>query len=174
MNRIQKWIAMVVVMLAMANAYSQPLRNINFRYAYDPGEPVRFDIRPVRLDSGWTVFSKLYIQDTTLRPAEFTVQWETRPSLGAETGDTLKVPFEVVSATSTSVSYRLSLGKVNLPTVLVARVINRKVRVAWIYYTILSSNFPVNMTASADGEVLVRPFLSVGSLVMLPALTTSM
>jgi GWxTD domain-containing protein len=135
-------------------ACAQPLRDINYRYLYDPDQPILLEIKPVRAGATWEIFYKLQKRDTVT--TGLSAEWSIRNTLGDKEGTVIS-----------SVTGNAEAGKVTLPVsasvqVLVAKIISSGTNKAWYFYKILDPKYPVNGWLSAAGEAVAAQYIKGG------------
>ncbi|HEY0743127.1 MAG TPA: GWxTD domain-containing protein [Chryseosolibacter sp.] len=162
-----KNIRFLLLVLVAASAMAQPLRDINYSYAYNPDEAVRLQLHPVRTSTEWQVFYALQVKDTTDANKKFSIEWTTRESLSDKEGK----PLQTDSAGQ--ISDRLTLPLSPQTTYLVAKVINKQIKRAWIFYTTLDPNYPVNAWVERNGEVVSNAFVNLRDSFIVKGLTTA-
>jgi len=155
-----KYIPVVAFLIVTVTGLSQnyALRDINNKLLYDPSQPIVFQSKLSRTADGFNIFYKMTWKDTA---TQVIVQWEVRKSLGEEEGT------PVGSGNTTETREGMSLqGKVFVsssasPQVLVAKVIDEKIKKAWWYYRVLDPNYPVNGVLTSNGDPVVTQFVHV-------------
>src|SRR5687768_1430913 len=88
---------------------AQALRDINYRYLYNPDEPFIFRIHPVRTPQGWLTHYKLLLRDSLDNPKEYSIQWEIREALSDKVGKVL-----AIDSSSVHISKHTLVGQVAL------------------------------------------------------------
>lgn len=151
---MKRLVLLFVVVSSVACA--QPLRDINYRYLYDPDQPILLEIKPVRAGSNWEIFYKLQKRDTTA--SGLSAEWSTRNTLGDKEG-----------AAISSVTGDAEAGKITLPVsasvqVLVAKIISSTTSKAWYFYKILDPKYPVNGWLAAAGEPVTGQYIKGGDV----------
>lgn len=151
---MKRLVLLFVVVSSVACA--QPLRDINYRYLYDPDQPILLEIKPVRAGATWEIFYKLQKRDTVT--AGLSVEWSTRNTLGDKEGTVIS-----------SVAGNAEAGKITLPVsasvqVLVAKIISSSTNKAWYFHKILDPKYPVNGWLSAAGEAVPGQYIKGGNV----------
>lgn len=151
---MKRLVLLFVVVSSVACA--QPLRDINYRYLYDPDQPILLDIKPVRVGANWEIFYKLQKRDTTA--SGLSAEWSTRSTLGDKEGIAIS-----------TVTGNAEAGKITVPVlasvqVLVAKIISSATNKAWYFYKILDPKYPVNGWLSAAGEPVPGQYVKGGNV----------
>jgi GWxTD domain-containing protein len=163
----------VIQSLAIAfmctSAFSQPLRDINYNYLYDPDQTASLQIRAIRSEADWIIHFSIPQTDTTNLLNTYTIEWGTRENLSDKEGK----PLEPIALQGSMVNGSFHLPLSNGPIYLVAKLINKPMRRAWIFYRLLEPNSPVNTTIETNGKPLLRPFVNFSDSVVLTGLSTA-
>jgi GWxTD domain-containing protein len=154
-----KNLLLILIMFCLTNICSaQILRDINYSYQYEDTKGFSFDIKAVRLSDAWAVFFKLELQDTSATIDDYTIQWEKRNSLSDK--ETSTVSQDAINFSSRKNKYTQA-GKISLNTsdkvqVIVARIINKTSKQAWLFHKSLEPNYPTNayLKDSNDNVIL--------------------
>jgi GWxTD domain-containing protein len=147
----------VVFVLFTGTVMAQPLRDINYNYLYNPEEKAALQMHPVREASQWIIYYTLSLKDTSNRVDDYTIEWSTRESLSDKEGK----PVSTESISQMKESGRITLPFSNSQMFIVAKLINKSLKRAWIYYTSLEPNYPVNAVIEKDGEVVYSSFANL-------------
>ncbi|HEY9045337.1 MAG TPA: GWxTD domain-containing protein [Ohtaekwangia sp.] len=131
-------------------SYAQTLRDLNYSYLYDPSQPVTLDIRLVRKADTWDVFYKVQLRDTLV--SELTIEWSTRTGLSDKDGVTISTP-------SPNREGNLRVPISASVQLLVAKVVSVSAKQAWLYYRVLDPKYPVNGWLTADGGIVLVPYI---------------
>lgn len=153
----------IVFLLIAGSAIAQPLRDINYNYLYNPDESVALQLKAIRNSSDWTIHFDIPQKDTTNLLATYMIEWGTRENLSDKENKPL-YPAEY-QGTMISGSFHLPLS--SQPLYLVAKVINKPLKRAWIFYQSLEPNSPVTAFAEKNRKVLFAPFVSFSDSVVL-------
>jgi GWxTD domain-containing protein len=153
----------LILFTAVGFVNGQALQDINFSYEYNPAESFSFRLIPVKESNQWVVFYKLNVRDTSLSSSNFTIQWETRQTLGEKQNSGFQTAFAVKEQNRSATDFygTVTLDTQQAPKILVAKVINTNSKRAWIFYRTLEDNYPVNMLAKKKGELLLDGFATV-------------
>jgi GWxTD domain-containing protein len=81
-------IGIVISVLTGSGLQAQVLRNLNFRYLYNPDEPISLTWTVINENNNYTVFYDLQLLDS-VRFNAISIQFETRESLGEKSGTAL-------------------------------------------------------------------------------------
>lgn len=160
-------IRFIFFMMMAGSAIAQPLRDINYSYAYNPDDAVRLQLHPVRTASEWQVFYALQGKDVADGQDKFSIEWTTRESLSDKEGKPL-----LVDSTGRFKSM-LTLPLTQQTIYLVAKVINRQIKRAWIFYTALDPNYPVNAYIEKNGDVLYDAFVNLRDSIVLRGMSNA-
>ena len=155
---MRKSLSIVLVFFSLAS-FCQPLRNINYNYLYDPEPPVSMHLQPVRNGGAFTVLYSLQVKDTTALMSNYSITWEGRNSLSESEGPTVILEDAVVTRSATGLHGSGNIAATAAPQYIVAKVMNSSSRRAWIFYTALHKNYPVNNYLIANGAPVTRPFV---------------
>ena len=155
---MRKSLSIVLVFFSLAS-FCQPLRDINYNYLYSPEPPVSMHLQPVRSEGSFTVLYTLDVKDTTSLVSNYSITWEGRNSLSESDGPKVTVQDVVETRSATGLHGRGSIAAAGAPQYLVAKVVDSSSRRAWIFYTALQKNYPVNNYLIANGLPVTRPFV---------------
>ncbi|MBT1687766.1 GWxTD domain-containing protein [Dawidia soli] len=152
---------LLLFLLVGSAAYGQALRDINFSYHYSPNELFTFDLKPVRQPAGWQVYYTLQIRDTSATTEDYSIQWETRTSLGEKGGQVL--PYDSAGAIRKghTVSGVVAPPALGVPQVLVAKVVHTVLKRAWVFFHVLDPKYPVNGSLYAGDAPVLPPYAYV-------------
>lgn len=159
-----KSIRFIVFLFVTGSAFCQPLRDINYSYAYNPDEGVRLQLHPVRTSSAWHVYYALQVKDTVDANRKFSIEWTTRESLSEKEGKLVRTD------SAGHVKNMLTIPASTQTVYLVAKVINKQIKRAWIFYASLDPNYPVNARIERNGEVVYDAFANVRDSLILKGL----
>jgi GWxTD domain-containing protein len=155
-----KHILSLLLLCISLSLTGQPLRDINYSYLYDPTSDFSFDMKVVR-GIEWNVFYKLEVKDTSMRVANYTVQWETRDELSDKEGTALSPEVNILQEQKTLSGGSFRVATSATPKILSAKVINSKTKRAWIYYRVLSPEYPVITYLKKNDEVIFKPYVNI-------------
>jgi len=155
---MKKFISVVLLFLSVT-AWSQPLRDINYAYLYNPDETFSFRLKPVRGAEFFTIVYSLHTKDTAGLMNEYTIEWEGRDMISDKDGKPLVLNDQVISRHKTGFEGRATIRLVGAPNFVVAKVIRISMKRAWIFYTSLAPNWPVNSYLTRNGAVVMDPFI---------------
>ncbi|MFZ6011844.1 MAG: GWxTD domain-containing protein [Bacteroidota bacterium] len=126
--------AILLILLFIAlQTQGQALREINYRYAYEPDQAIRFQVKAFRQAGGYTVLYRLQLRDTTYRSENFTIQWEGREALNEKVGAPLAITPQT-SQVHGELSGTFTLDQAGAPKILVAKVVHTPAKRAWFFY----------------------------------------
>lgn len=155
MNRC---LSLVLLFFSVASS-AQPLRDINYEYLYNPDAAVHLELKPVRGDSAYTILYDLNVQDTARLMSQYSLEWEARNLLGDKDGTPVSLNDLVISRHSRGFQGRGTIALTGAPRYLVGKVINNVSRRAWLFFTSLQPNYPVNNFLLKNGFVVTDPFV---------------
>lgn len=155
---MKKYIGVVCLFFSIT-VCSQPLRDINYAYLYNPNESFSFNLKPVGTQDAFRVLYSLQVKDTTGFRNEFAIEWEGRNVLADKEGVPVALGGNVISFNRTGLSGELTIPSANAPKYLVAKVIRTSLKRAWIFYTPLELNFPVNNYFTRNEAVVMEPYV---------------
>lgn len=142
----------------------QALRDINYKYMYDPGRDFSFSLKPVRTATAWETFFELQILDSLQNTQMYSIDWSVRKSLSDKEG--VRAGSDSVAATASgrrsivgSVKTKLS-GEVQ---VLAAFVTEKSSRKGWYFYTLLDPGHPGTGIVMNSGNPVLHDFVTLGS-----------
>ncbi|RAW02685.1 GWxTD domain-containing protein [Pseudochryseolinea flava] len=151
-----------ILLLAITMAVqAQTLRDINYRYLYNPEEPFTFQMHPIRTNDGWTTLFKLTLRDSLADPKEYNIQWEIRTDLSDKEG-------KQVTADTIGTAYRVQKhgfrGQVNTAfqtgkVYLTAKVVHPGQKRAWYFYQFLAENLSTNCYIQSNGQAILDAYL---------------
>jgi GWxTD domain-containing protein len=145
-------------LLVSSSAVSQPLRDINYEYLYNPEASLTFDLKPVRGEKSFTIVYSLQLKDTTGLDADYLIQWEGREMLSDREGIVLQPAHEFSTRTARGLEGRVTIDITNAPRFAVARVTKKSMNRAWLFYTELNPNYPVNNFIVQNGSAVLRSY----------------
>lgn len=140
-------------------SFSQPLRDINYEYLYNPDRAVNLDVKVVRNGSTFVVLYNLQVRDTTRLTEQYSVEWETRGLLSDQGGDAVVLKDVEETRHATGLHGRGSVDATGVPRYIVAKVINNTARRAWLFYGRLEEKYPVNNFLVEDGSPVTIPYV---------------
>ncbi len=152
--------------LSFAPATGQALRDINFNFLYDLKPQFEFAMNPVRGENSWTVLYALTLRDSSYDAEKFTVEWTLRDNLSDKNGRALPSIDSTVQTAQGIISFPVSAN----PEILVAKLVNRSLKRAWLYFQELQPQFPVNAYVSTAGGPVVESYVHKGIEVTLHGL----
>lgn len=146
---------------------AQPLRDINYFYLYNPGEAFTFKLKSVRSEGYFTILYALQLKDTSGIVNNYAIQWEGRTLISDKEG--LNLPFNnnVITRVKSGLEGRVTISWQDAPKYIVARVVDKAASRAWLFYTGLESNLPVNNFLTRKGSYIHDPFIHTGEKVKL-------
>lgn len=153
----------VLVFLSVAvPGLCQPLRDINYEYLYNPDAPVLLHLKPVRGANVFTIVYHLQVSDTSGLKDTWSIAWEGRQMLGDKEGTPLTLADVTESRATNGLHGSGTVPVAGHPRYLVGRVINKTLGRAWLFYTRLEPDYPVNNFLVQNGAPVLRPFIRSG------------
>ena len=163
---MEKYIGIVLLFLSSAS-YTQPLRDINFEYLYNPDASFAFNFKPVRGEGFFTILYNLEVKDTTGLMNEFEISWEGRSILSEKDASRVTLNDHVQTRNKAGLEGRASLTLSEAPKYIVARVVKNSAKSAWLFYSPLEPNFPANNFLVRNGSAVLDPFIHTNEKVKL-------
>jgi GWxTD domain-containing protein len=144
---------------------AQPLRDINYKYLYNPGESFSLMTKTVRQGENFMVYFRLHIRDTTFQTTDYLIQWESREDLNQK--ESVSLTPEILDAKRDRLTYtgRLEFSVSNSPKILVAKVVNATLKRAWFFYTTFEADYPVSAYLTSGGKMRFEPFVGIADKV---------
>jgi GWxTD domain-containing protein len=145
---------------------SQALRDINYRYLYNPDESFRFYMRTVKNQTERTTFFKLELQDSVTSTDDFTIEWQLRDALSDKEG-------KGIAAGELDEKKHEITGKISYPVqdnaILVAKVVSLSKKRAWFFYQIQRIEYPINDLVKKGVDVVLNPYVNTNQPIEIPA-----
>ena len=155
---MKKFAGMALLFLSGV-AFAQPIRDINHAYLYNPDEIVAFSLKAVRGPESFAILYNLQVSDTAALMTEYSIVWEGRDLLSDKEGTPLRMSDHVVTVHRSGLSGRAAIMLAGAPKYLVAKVVKNSIKRAWLFYTPLEENFPVNGYLTRGGMPVMEPFV---------------
>jgi len=162
-----KKIISIAGILLSVSAYAQPLRDINYAYLYNPAEAFSFNLKPVRGETSFTIRYTLQVRDTVGFMKEYSIQWEGRSLLSDKAGVAIALSDHVISRSGSGLQGSARINLADAPKYVVATVIKNSLKRAWVFYTALEPNLPVNDFLIRNNSMVMEPFIHTNERVML-------
>jgi GWxTD domain-containing protein len=150
---------LVLFLFVCGFSNSQPLRDINYEYLYDPNATVSFQLKPVRGVDSFTVLYTLQVRDTADLMTEYSIQWEGRSLLSDKEGRELVLSNNSITRSGSGLQGRGTINFAEAPKYIIARVINSAAKRAWLFYSTLEPNYPVNNFLMRNTSLVTEPFI---------------
>lgn len=163
---MKKYLSIVLLVLTVG-LHAQPLRDVNYAYQYDPDGALVFELKGVRVDGSYLILYNLQVRDTAALMSDYTIQWEGRSMLSDKEGTGMALDKQTIARTRGGLRGRGVISAEVAPRYLVAKVIRNSARRAWLYYTALEPNLPVNNFLTRAEAVVVEPYISTDETVRL-------
>jgi GWxTD domain-containing protein len=149
----------IVLLFFCCSSYAQPLRDINYEYLYNPDATVSFELRPVVGEESYTILYSLEVKDTVGLMNQYTVEWEGRSLLSDKEGTRLALEDVVTTRNKNGFSGWGTVAIAGAPKYIVARVTNNTMMRAWLFYTVLDPDYPVNGSFTHSGSPVTKSFI---------------
>jgi len=149
----------VALLFFSVTAVSQPLRDINYAYLYNPDEVFTFTLKPVRAGESFIVIYDLQVRDTAGLSKEYVIEWEGREMLIDKEGKPLVMNDHTISRHKNGFQGRATINVASAPKFVVAKLVRVSISRAWMFYTPLEQNWPVNSYLQRDGQVVMDPYI---------------
>ncbi len=158
-----------VLIFIATGSFAQNLREVNFKYWYDPDAPT-LRMRPVRNTSSWDIYFELRLRDSTRSASPADISWDLRKSVSEREG--VAVNTDAVTITKSTLSG--VRGVVRIPVgqdivYLVASVTTSGAEKPFIYFTGLEPNFPETNPLLINGDPVVNKYVKTNSSLTIPA-----
>ena len=147
------------MLFVSVGSFSQPLRDINYEYLYNPDRVVNLDIKVVRNGSTFIVLYNLQVKDTTRLTEQYSIEWEGRGLLSDQGGNAVVLNDIAERRHATGLDGRGSVDATGAPRYIVAKVINNTARRAWLFFGRLEEKYPVNNFLVKDGSPVTTPYV---------------
>ena len=161
-----KCISIALLFLSFT-ALSQALRDINYAYLYNPDESFSFSLKSVRGPEYITIMYSLQARDTAGLMREYSIQWEGRSMLNDSEGMPLVLRDHVMAHNRSGFQGHAIFPVADAPKFVVAKVVKNSLKRAWLFYTPLAENYPVNNFLTRTGQVVMDPYIRTGESVSL-------
>jgi GWxTD domain-containing protein len=157
---------LIILFYQPLNGVAQALRDINYRYQYNPEENLRFVMNTVRGAEQHTTYFRLQMLDSITPSNDYTIEWQLRDALSDKTGKT-------ITSEDTKFKNHEITGSIHYPvtaaTVVVAKVISAKQNRAWNFYQIQDKNYPVNDILLKKNEGVYDPYINAAQSFTIPS-----
>jgi GWxTD domain-containing protein len=157
----------IVLLFFCFTSYAQPLRDINYEYLYNPDATVGFQLKPVAGEESYTILYSLEVKDTVGLMNQYTIEWEGRGLLSDKEGTPLTLEDVISTRKRNGLSGRGTVAITGAPKYIVARVTNNAMMRAWLFYTALDLNYPVNGFLTHNGSPVTEAFVHTGDALSL-------
>jgi hypothetical protein len=156
-----KYLICLPCLLLSLGLSAQPLRDINYKYLYNPDEPFSFVSRTVRQGENFIVFFNLQLRDTSYKTTDYIIQWESRQTLNEKESVSLDPEILDAKRSRVSMSGRLQFALSGAPGILAAKVTHTTLKQAWYFYSTFEADYPVNAFITVNGEPKLTPYLNM-------------
>ncbi len=164
---MRKYLSAIFVVSSIAS-FSQPLRDINDQYLYNSAAPVSLELKPVRLADSFTLLFNFSVRDT-VGMNQYAIQWEGRNALSDKEGTPIVLNELLIARHPLGWQGQGTIPIAQAPKYIVAKVVHRENRRAWLFYTPLEANYPVNNFLKRNGARVTRSYVSADDNVSLAA-----
>lgn len=152
---------------------AQALRDINYRFLYNPSEPVNVQFRPVRGGDAWNVYYSFQVRDTTVKKDDFVIQFEVRGSLSEKEGKSIQTDSVSKVHTATQIQGQVKVPASATVQYVVVRLLNNVLQRAWYYYVTLEPNYPVREhLQTGNGTPVFTPYITQNTPVTVSGTST--
>jgi GWxTD domain-containing protein len=151
---------LVLLLLCSVTLYAQPLRDINYIYQYSPDQIFTFNLKPVRTAEGYLALYNLQLRDTSNNIGDFWIRWEIRSSLSEKEGKVIQMDSVLKNMGQKQLTGRVLLIAPSETQILVAKVLNNSLKRAWLFYSFIQPNYPVNGYLEVNGAPALKPFIN--------------
>lgn len=155
---MKKYTSLVFLLLSVS-VYAQPLRDINYAYLYSPDQEFTLKLKPVKGEGFFTILYSLQVKDTSNFSNDYSVQWEGRNLLIDKSGTPLSVNVTENIRNRSGMEGIAVIPSHEAPKLLVAKVIKHSSNRAWLFYTALDVNHPVNNYLTRNGSLVFDPYI---------------
>ena len=162
-----KHLSILFLFLLSFAVTAQPLRDINYNFLYNPGEPFEFSMRVMKSAQGWTALYDLTLRDTTQDIGQFQIQWDLRKDLSEKGGLAINAVNITTNKTNDTVSGSILIDSAAEPQFLTAKVVNLAVKRAWVFYESLLPNYPVNAYLMSENAPILEDFATIDTEVLI-------
>ena len=157
----------ILLLFICFSTHSQPLRDINYEYLYNPDATVSFQLKPVRSDGAYTILYAMQVKDTVGLMDQYTIVWEGRSMLADKEGVPVSLNEAVGTRNGSGLSGHVTINKAEAPKYIVAKVTHNTLMRAWLFYTALEPNYPVNNFLVRSGSVITEQYVHTHERVQL-------
>jgi len=162
---MKKYFCILLLFVSVAS-FSQPLRDINYEYLYNPNAPVWLGLKVVKGATAFTLLFDFRVKDT-VGLNQYSLQWEGRSLLSDKEGTPITPGDLVVSRHNMGWEGQGTIPLEGAPNFIVAKIINNQTRRAWLFYTNIDANYPVNNYLVKNGSRVTQSFINTQDNVQL-------
>lgn len=163
--------AVFLFLLISVSLQAQVLRNLNYRYLYNPDEAFTLSWEVVKENSGFTAFYELRINDTTRSFSDLKIQWELRKSNSEKSG----APVNGTTTELENKAYRrtgfIKFTEASEQTILTAKVTLAENKKNWAFYFHKTLPKTESIFATTNQEIITNSFITRGKPVLLHGFT---
>ena len=163
---MKKYLSFVFLIFSVS-AFSQPLRDINYEYVYNPTAQVSLELRPVKESGSYVILYNLHVNDTSNLLNRYSIEWEGRSLLSDKEGTPLSLNDISFSRHTSGLQGRGTIDLSTAPKYIVGKVLDNTARRAWLFYTSLEPNYPMNNYLVRNGSVVTQTYIHTNDRVKL-------
>lgn len=139
---------------------AQALRDINYRYLYDPAEPFYMEANLVRDGANWQIHYRLTLRDTlNISITDLLVQWDVRPSMLDKQGRAVRQDSTARTITRQAITGKLSFPVEANAEILAVRVTHNALKQIKVYHWWLRPEYPTDGYVSSTHGPLLQPYI---------------
>lgn len=155
-----RYLFIFILAFQFFSGYAQPLRDINYQYLYNPGLSFNLLMKPERSGENWSVWYQLQLRDTTMDLSEFRIQWDVRNNLSDKEGQLVKVDSIAGDLSGKpGFSGKIDLAASTSAKILTAKVIHNPRKTAWIFYKVITPEYPTDGGVVVNGEPVLNTYI---------------
>ena len=157
-----KKLAPILLMLVSTGLQAQVLRNMNFRYLYNPDEVFIFTWDVVKESGSYTVFYDLILNDTTRQYGDLNITLEVRKSPSEKAGEPVNGTSSMLINTAGRKAGTIKFSAGSEQEIVVAKVsiLDRKKSWAFLFYKQLPKT--PSLFAMSGNELIGNAFIRRG------------
>jgi len=160
-----KRFSLLLCVLLPVSVVGQALRDINYNFLYSSAEKFSLDLKLVKTEAQWHVYFTFQPRDTSTQVGDYLIQWEVRKYLSDKEGEAIQADSISKVASGNRIEGEINLKATSEVSILMARVINNKIKRAWLIYKMLEPNYPVNAYLTDTERVIFPSYVKQDALV---------
>jgi len=161
--------SILLCVLLPVSVVGQVLRDINYDFLYSSTEKFSFEMMPVKAGAQWHVYFTFQPRDTSTQAGDYLIQWEVRKYLSDKEGEAIKTDSVSKVISGNRIDGEINLKATSEVSILVARIINNKLKRAWLIYKMLEPNYPVNAYLTNTERVIFTSYVKQDALIAIEA-----